>query len=60
MKDVCTDCRYSKPRSEDYCYCVKYGCNIHYGRIYCISWERDEHEQVRSGKGTSGRDGVRQ
>lgn len=47
MRDVCKDCKYEKPKQPDYCYCVKYGCPIRYGRTYCISWERNEDEQVR-------------
>lgn len=50
MRDVCKDCRYAKPYSNDYCNCVKYGCPIRYGRAFCISWERDEREQEHEDK----------
>lgn len=61
MKDVCKCCKYQKPRSPDYCFCVKYGCQIRYGRVHCISWERSEKlEQVRQPEDGAGRDAVRQ
>lgn len=55
MKDVCKSCKYSKPKSDEYCYCVKYGCPIRYGRTYCISYEGDDHvhEEVRQQKDRS-------
>lgn len=59
MKDACKSCRYEKQRSPDYCYCVKYGCPIRYGKVYCISWERNEKsEQVRKPEDRAGRDRV--
>lgn len=49
MKDACKSCRYHKPYMPDYCKCVKYGCPIRYGRTFCISWERDERSDKRTG-----------
>ena len=51
MKDVCMECRYRKPKSKDYLYCVKYGCPIHYGRVYCVSWQSEEKVQYIIQKG---------
>ena len=44
MKDVCKICKHEKKKSAEYCYCLKYGCPIRYGRIYCQSWEKAENE----------------
>ena len=59
MKCVCKDCKYAKPRDKEYCYCVKYGCNMRYGREYCISYEPTE-KKVWEPKGGTGWSLVRQ
>lgn len=60
MREVCRDCKYSKQKNRDYCYCVKYGCPIRYGRAYCISWERSEKvEQIQCEENGSGWNDVR-
>lgn len=45
MKEVCHQCKWSKHKNDDYCYCVKYGCPIRYGRLYCVSFDRRENDE---------------
>lgn len=57
MRQVCRSCKFSKPYSNDYCKCVKYGCPIRYERGYCISYVPEE---VRKSESRFGWDDVRQ
>ena len=58
MKCVCHSCEFAKPRNENYCYCVKYGIMMRYGRIYCVSYGKRKNEQVRESEDRSGRNRV--
>ena len=42
MRDICLTCRYHKPHTIEAGYCVKYGCDVEYGKVYCISWQKEE------------------
>lgn len=53
MRQVCRECKYSKPFNNDYCKCVKYGCPIRYGREFCISYEPEEVRKSESRFGWS-------
>lgn len=48
MRDVCKECSNEKPKSAGYCYCLKYGCDIRYGRFFCVGFERKGSKQVWS------------
>ena len=45
MREVCYDCKWAKPKTNEYCYCVKYGCPIRYGRAFCVSFDRRESDE---------------
>ena len=45
MKEVCRDCKWEKPKRDNYCYCLKYGCDIRYGRTYCVAYEKKAEDR---------------
>ena len=58
MKQVCRDCEFSKPKTQDYCYCVKYGIMMRYGRIYCVSYEKRREANEAGNRTYSGSSGA--